>query len=74
MLISEGSSRSMVLDGMAKPTPCEPFTVAVVIPMTTPLAFRSGPPELPGFMGALNWITPAIEKFPAVVSSMVLPS
>ena len=52
----------MVLEGIAKPSPCEPFSVAVVIPMTIPPAFRSGPPELPGLMGALNWMIPEIEN------------
>ena len=74
MLISEGISSRMVLEGMAKPTPCEPFTVAVVIPITIPLAFRSGPPELPGLIGALNWMIPEIENSPAVASCIVLPS
>ena len=64
----------MVSEGIAKPRPCELVTLAVVIPTTCPLAFRRGPPELPGFMGALNWITFAMEKFPEVSSWIVRPS
>jgi hypothetical protein len=52
----------MVSEGIANPTPCEPLAVAVVIPTTIPPAFKSGPPEFPGFIGALNWITSDIES------------
>ena len=44
----------MVSEGIAKPNPCEFSTIAVVIPTTFPWLSSSGPPELPGFMGALN--------------------
>src|SRR5712692_8265203 len=61
-------------EGIAKPTPWEPLTVAVVTPITCPFELKSGPPELPGLMGALNWMTSAIAKLPAVFSVIVLPS
>lgn len=44
----------MAFEGMAKPRPCEFSTMAVVIPTTCSSLLSSGPPELPGFMGALN--------------------
>src|SRR5271169_2109887 len=72
--MSEPISLDTVSEGMANPSPCEPFTMAVVSPIICPLALKSGPPELPGLMGALNWITSAIEKLPAVTSVIVLPS
>lgn len=53
-------SRIMALDGMAKPNPCEFSIMAVVMPTTWPSPFSSGPPELPGLMGASNWIMLAI--------------
>src|SRR2546427_97090 len=40
---------------MAKPTPTfppEPPTMAVLFPMTSPVAVASAPPELPGLIGA----------------------
>src|SRR5579875_1376579 len=72
--MSDGSSLVMVSEGIANPTPCEPPTMAVVIPITFPLASRRGPPEFPGLIGALNWIMFAIEKFPVDCSWSVLPS
>ena len=42
--------------GMAKPMPMEPrepsVAMAVLTPITSPLALTSGPPELPGLIGA----------------------
>ena len=32
----------------------------VTMPMTWPSRFSSGPPELPGFTAASNWIKPSI--------------
>jgi hypothetical protein len=34
----------------------------VLIPITAPLASSSGPPELPGFSGAVCWITLSIRR------------
>jgi hypothetical protein len=44
-----------VLDGIANPTPA--YTpvlenIAELIPITSPLRFNKGPPELPGFIAA----------------------
>ena len=44
-----------VLDGIAKPTPCDPPVVdaiAVLIPITSPRRLINGPPLLPGFIAA----------------------
>ncbi len=56
--------------GMAKPTPSLPPLIeamAVLIPMTRPSASASGPPELPGLMGASVWMSPV--SVPSGVSS-----
>ena len=45
--------------GMAKPMPIEPSVwekIAVLIPMTSPLRLRSGPPELPGLIEVSVWM------------------
>ena len=73
MLIRLSISRSIVFEGMAKPTPCEPWIPAVFMPTTCPWLFSRGPPELPGLMGASVWMAFAIGKLPAVDSTMVLP-
>ena len=45
--------------GMAKPMPSTPDAAEIifmfVMPMTCPLSFISGPPELPSFIAALVW-------------------
>ena len=41
-----------MFDGIAKPIPEPPATIAVLIPTTSPCMFTSGPPELPGLMAA----------------------
>jgi hypothetical protein len=44
-----------VFEGIANPTPADSpvdENIAVFIPMTSPLRSRSGPPELPGLIGA----------------------
>ena len=56
-----------VLLGTAKPIPTEPFPLPPVaiwelIPITWPAASNSGPPELPGLIGASVWIASLIEK------------
>jgi hypothetical protein len=46
------------LIGMLKPTPSlpPPFeAMAVLIPITSPFMFTSGPPELPGLIAASVW-------------------
>jgi hypothetical protein len=58
--MSEEISLRIVFDGIAKPNPCESLTIAVVMPTTLPSEFKSNPPELPGFIGVLVWITFAI--------------
>jgi hypothetical protein len=58
-----------VFEATAKPTPeLDPSPVEVVLsvaiwsarPMTSPLPSSSGPPELPGLIGASVWIAPLI--------------
>ena len=41
-----------MLAGMANPMPEPPRTIAVLMPITSPRMFTSGPPELPGLMAA----------------------
>ena len=41
-----------MFEGMAKPMPEAPATIAVLIPTTSPCMFTSGPPELPGLIAA----------------------
>jgi S1-C subfamily serine protease len=45
-------THSAVLDGMAKPRPWAMAMIAVLIPTTKPRESTSGPPELPGLIGA----------------------
>ena len=48
-----------MLEGMAKPTPCEPperEKIAVLMPTTLPAMSTSAPPELPGLMAASVWM------------------
>jgi hypothetical protein len=47
------------LTGMAKPMPCEPpdlLKMAVLMPISSPRALISAPPELPGLMAASVWM------------------
>ena len=43
--------------GMAKPMPWAPARMATLTPISSPLMFMSGPPELPGLMLASVWIS-----------------
>ena len=52
-----------VLEGTAKPIPCAAGMIAVLIPTTRPLESTSGPPEFPGFNGAVCWITFSISRW-----------
>jgi len=45
--------------GMANPRPWAPARMAVLMPISSPRMFRSGPPELPGLMGASVWMSPS---------------
>jgi hypothetical protein len=49
------TSRAIVI-GIAKPMPCPLETMAVLMPITRPSRFRSGPPELPGLIEASVWM------------------
>ena len=64
--VSAGATSFTVLDGTAKPMPtlpCEPpVSICEFTPITCPAALSSGPPELPGLIGASVWITESIEK------------
>jgi hypothetical protein len=55
-----------VFAGTANPMPTLPWLPAVAIceftPITRPLASMSGPPELPGLIGASVWMTSSIVK------------
>ncbi len=56
---SSGTSFLARLIGIAKPMPTLPplwLKMAVVIPTTSPRSLNSGPPELPGLMGASVWM------------------
>ena len=53
---SWSTTRFTMLIGMANPIPCPAATIAVLIPMTSPFRFTSGPPELPGLMEASVWM------------------
>ncbi len=44
------------LIGIEKPIPCPAATMAVLMPMTLPSRFSSGPPELPGLIEASVWM------------------
>ena len=45
-----------MLAGIAKPMPLPAVVTAVLMPMTSPRTENSGPPELPGFIGASVWM------------------
>ena len=64
--LSLGRSCLAVLIGTAKPIPTEPWPPPVAIwllmPITWPRAFSSGPPELPGLIEASVWMTSLIGK------------
>ena len=56
-----------MLDGTAKPIPtlplpAPPVAICELTPTTRPRASSSGPPELPGLIGASVWITSSIWK------------
>ena len=64
--LSRGTTWRTVFDGTAKPMPTLPWLPAVAIceftPMTRALASSSGPPELPGLIGASVWMTFSMRK------------
>ena len=53
-----------VLIGMAKPMPAlwfePPVAIRLLMPMTSPREFSSGPPEFPGLMAASVWMASSI--------------
>ena len=58
--MSSGMTCFAAFIGTAKPMPVLApvrLIICVLIPITLPCRSRSGPPELPGFMGASVWIT-----------------
>ena len=62
-----GITASAVLIGIAKPMPTLPLpelpvSIWELMPITWPCALSSGPPELPGLIGASVWITLSISK------------
>ncbi len=65
--LSGSSTSRTVLEGTAKPTPTlplplPPVTIWVFTPITRPRASSSGPPELPGLIGASVWMASSIWK------------
>jgi hypothetical protein len=52
----------------AKPPP-PGSSIAVTMPTTSPAAFSSGPPELPGFTAASNWIR-LLKTLPSAVRKL----
>ena len=64
---SFGTISRTVSDGIAKPMPTFPppapaVAICEFTPITRPLASSSGPPELPGLIGASVWITLSMRK------------
>ena len=58
---TSSSSVAKSSTGIAKPTPSLPpdiEAIAVLMPITSASASASGPPELPGLIGASVWISP----------------
>ena len=60
-------TRLAVLIGTAKPMPTlplplPPVSICELMPITWPCALSSGPPELPGLIGASVWMTLSIVK------------
>lgn len=53
--MSEGTIFLIMFEGIANPTPAYTSVlenIAVFTPITSPLVFSKGPPELPGFIAA----------------------
>ena len=53
-----------MLTGIEKQIPCPQGIAAVLIPITSPREFTSGPPELPGLRAASVWMTLSINRPP----------
>ena len=53
-----GSAADDEVDGQREADVLRPARIATFTPTTSPITFRSGPPELPGLIGALVWIRP----------------
>jgi len=61
----KGTIFDIVLEGIANPIPENVFvpdSIAVFIPIISPLVSSKGPPELPGLTGASVWIAFGIEN------------
>ena len=57
-MIASAEARA-ICEGMAKPAPAKeplPVMMKVLMPMSSPCASTSGPPELPGLMAASVWM------------------
>ena len=60
---------------LAEPMPAASSTRTVMIPITSPLALSSGPPELPGLIAASVWIrlkafSPTLQSWAQSLSSV----
>ena len=58
---SSATTQLTLSTGMAKPIPAkapEGLTIAALTPINRPELSNSGPPELPGLLGASIWIMP----------------
>ena len=59
---SSDSTQPAVSLGTAKPMPCAAAMIAVFTPTTRAAESSNGPPELPGFSGAVCWMTLSISR------------
>ena len=59
---ARGVDRDREADPDAAVARLPPVEICELIPITLPWALISGPPELPGLIGASVWITLSIEK------------
>ena len=56
---AEATTTRTMLEGMAKPMPCEPperERIMLLMPTSRPSRSTSAPPELPGLMAASVWM------------------
>ena len=61
------------LAGTAKPMFCASAMTAVLMPITSPHRFRSGPPELPGLMDASVWMSGSRTEYGVSGSTRFIP-
>ena len=72
-LMSWSATLAAMSIGTAKPMPSlprPPVTIAEFTPMTSPLMLTSGPPELPGLIGASVWRNDSYSLIPTLFRSV----